>query len=89
MKLAAKHHDLVPTDGNHLLVIHSQTQMSTASAPALRNAVIRLAGYSQDGIQSVGGFLAQLAGSTAQDVMTYMTIPSTISGRRRSSRSPR
>lgn len=57
--------------------------MSQASAPApqaLRNAVIRLAGYSQDGIQSVGAFLAQLAGSTAQDVMTYMTIPSTISG---------
>ncbi len=57
--------------------------MSQASAPApqaLRNAVIRLAGYSQDGIQSIGAFLAQLAGSTAQDVMTYMTIPSTLSG---------
>ena len=54
---------------------------SPASAPdSLRNAVIRLAGYSQDGIQSIGAFLAQLAGSTAQDVMTYMTIPSTISG---------
>lgn len=46
----------------------------------LKNAVIRLAGYSQDGIQSIGAFLAQLAGSTAQEVMTYMTIPSTISG---------
>ncbi|MGJ8654094.1 MAG: 2-oxoacid:acceptor oxidoreductase subunit alpha [Opitutaceae bacterium] len=58
--------------------------MSTPSSPpvsdVLRNAVIRLAGQSQDGIQSVGGFLAQLAGSTAQEVMTYMTIPSTISG---------
>lgn len=42
--------------------------------------MIRLAGQSQDGIQSIGGFLAQLAGSTAQEVMTYMTIPSTISG---------
>lgn len=57
----------------------------SASAPpsspdTIRNAVIRLAGQSQDGIQSVGAFLAQLAGSTAQDVMTYMTIPSTISG---------
>ncbi len=52
----------------------------TSASPQLRNAVIRLAGQSQDGIQSVGGFLAQLAGSTAQDVMTYMTIPSTISG---------
>ena len=27
-----------------------------------------------------GGFLARLAGRTQQDVMTYMTIPSTISG---------
>jgi 2-oxoglutarate ferredoxin oxidoreductase subunit alpha len=46
----------------------------------LQNAVIRLAGNSQDGIQSIGGFLARLAGRTQQDVMTYMTIPSTISG---------
>ena len=52
----------------------------SASTESLRNAVIRLAGHSQDGIQSIGAFLAQLAGSTAQDVMTYMTIPSTISG---------
>jgi len=52
-----------------------------AAAPhTLRNAVIRLAGNSQDGIQSIGGFLARLAGRTAQEVMTYMTIPSTISG---------
>ena len=46
----------------------------------LRNAVIRLAGNSQDGIQTVGGMLGKLAGRTAQEVMTYMTIPSTISG---------
>lgn len=46
----------------------------------IRDAVIRLAGNSQDGIQSIGGFLARLAGRSAQDVMTYMTIPSTISG---------
>ncbi len=46
----------------------------------LNHAVIRLAGNSQDGIQSIGGFLARLAGRTQQDVMTYMTIPSTISG---------
>jgi len=46
----------------------------------IRDAVIRLAGDSQDGIQSVGGFLARLAGRSAQEVMTYMTIPSTISG---------
>ena len=62
---------------------------STQSAPAgradlrphnIRDAVIRLAGNSQDGIQSAGAFLARLAGRSAQDVMTYMTIPSTISG---------
>ncbi len=46
----------------------------------VRDAVIRLAGNSQDGIQSIGGFLARLAGRTQQEVMTYMTIPSTISG---------
>ena len=53
---------------------------SSSSPTSLRNAVIRLAGNSQDGIQSIGGFLARLAGRTAQEVMTYMTIPSTISG---------
>jgi len=46
----------------------------------LPDAVIRLAGNSQDGIQTIGGFLARLAGRSDQDVMTYMTIPSTISG---------
>jgi 2-oxoglutarate/2-oxoacid ferredoxin oxidoreductase subunit alpha len=51
-----------------------------SSSDKLQDAVIRLAGNSQDGIQTVGGFLARLAGRTAQEVMTYMTIPSTISG---------
>jgi len=46
----------------------------------INDAVIRLAGNSQDGIQTIGGFLARLAGRSDQDVMTYMTIPSTISG---------
>ena len=46
----------------------------------ISDAVIRLAGNSQDGIQTIGGFLARLAGRSAQEVMTYMTIPSTISG---------
>ena len=63
--------------------------MASATQPAgradlrpqsIRDAVIRMAGNSQDGIQSLGGFLARLAGRSAQDVMTYMTIPSTISG---------
>lgn len=64
-----------------------QNKMSTeasASPPPseelIKDAVIRLAGNSQDGIQSIGGFLARLAGRSAQEVMTYMTIPATISG---------
>jgi 2-oxoglutarate ferredoxin oxidoreductase subunit alpha len=47
---------------------------------SIQDVVIRLAGNSQDGIQTIGGFLARLAGRSDQDVMTYMTIPSTISG---------
>lgn len=50
------------------------------SSGDLTNAIIRFAGNSQDGIQTIGGFLAKLAGRSSQDVMTYMTIPSTISG---------
>lgn len=46
----------------------------------VEDAVIRFAGDSQDGIQTIGGMLAKLAGQTDQDVVTYMTIPSTISG---------
>ena len=46
----------------------------------IEDAVIRLAGNSQDGIQTIGGFLARLAGRSDQDVMTFMTIPATISG---------
>jgi 2-oxoglutarate ferredoxin oxidoreductase subunit alpha len=54
---------------------------SSSGAPrSIHDVVIRLAGNSQDGIQSVGGFLARLAGRSDQDIMTYMTIPSTISG---------
>src|SRR5256886_11901857 len=46
----------------------------------IQDAVIRLAGNSQDGIQTAGAFLARLAGRSDQDVMTYLTIPATISG---------
>jgi len=53
----------------------------TSGAPrSINDVVIRLAGNSQDGIQAVGGFLARLAGRSDREVMTYMTIPSTISG---------
>src|SRR5213079_1503157 len=62
---------------------------ATITAPAsggrpkvskVSEAVIRIAGNSQDGIQAIGGFLARLAGRSEQEVMTFMTIPSTISG---------
>src|SRR2546421_118585 len=59
------------------------TQSSGGSPPKVSNvseAVIRIAGNSQDGIQAIGGFLARLAGRSEQEVMTFMTIPSTISG---------
>src|SRR2546423_2383922 len=58
-------------------------QSSGGGAPKISNiseAVIRIAGNSQDGIQAIGGFLARLAGRSEQEVMTFMTIPSTISG---------
>jgi len=56
---------------------------SSGGAPKvgkINEAVIRIAGNSQDGIQAIGGFLARLAGRSEQEVMTFMTIPSTISG---------
>jgi 2-oxoglutarate ferredoxin oxidoreductase subunit alpha len=46
----------------------------------ISEVVIRIAGNSQDGIQAIGGFLARLAGRSEQEVMTFMTIPATISG---------
>ena len=47
---------------------------------SIQDAVIRFAGNSQDGIQTAGAFLARLAGRSEHDVITYMTIPATISG---------
>ncbi len=58
----------------------SDASASEGATKSLNDVVIRLAGNSQDGIQTIGAFLARLAGRSAQDVMTYMTIPSTISG---------
>ena len=51
-----------------------------AKIAKINEAIIRIAGNSQDGIQAIGGFLARLAGRSEQEVMTFMTIPSTISG---------
>src|SRR5690349_8152417 len=56
---------------------------SAGGPPRISNiseAIIRIAGNSQDGIQALGGFLARLAGRSEQEVMTFMTIPATISG---------
>jgi 2-oxoglutarate ferredoxin oxidoreductase subunit alpha len=58
----------------------SPAQGISPSISKISEAVIRLAGNSQDGIQAIGGFLARLAGRSEQEVMTFMTIPSTISG---------
>ena len=64
----------------------SETTIATPTADGspkvsrVQEAVIRIAGNSQDGIQAIGGFLARLAGRSEQEVMTFMTIPATISG---------
>ena len=49
-----------------------------ASKGTIKDVSIRLAGRAQDGVQTVGTFLALLAGRSHRDVMTYMTIPATI-----------
>src|SRR5260221_3068387 len=53
---------------------------SVPTTPKISEIVIRIAGNCQGGIQAIGGFLARLAGRSEQEVMTFMTIPATISG---------
>src|SRR3977135_1984584 len=60
--------------------IAAQSPGASPKISKISEAVIRIAGNSQDGIQAIGGFLARLAGRSEQEVMTFMTIPSTISG---------
>src|SRR5437660_10558168 len=81
-------------DGTILLVLYlvserPETAVQTAAPDgeradlrpeSIQDAVIRLAGNSQDGIQTAGAFLARLAGRSEHDVMTYMPIPAPISG---------
>src|ERR1700687_1612589 len=70
------------------VTLESSAPPATASATEradwrpenIQPPVIRLPGNSEDGIQTAGAFLARLAGRSDHDVMTYMTIPSTISG---------
>lgn len=61
-------------------IVGAPTEGGMAKVSKISEAVIRIAGNSQDGIQAIGGFLARLAGRSEQEVMTFMTIPSTISG---------
>src|SRR6202041_939570 len=60
--------------------ITAQPSGGTPKVSKVSEAIIRIAGNSQDGIQAIGGVLARLAGRGEQEVMTFMTIPSTISG---------
>jgi 2-oxoglutarate/2-oxoacid ferredoxin oxidoreductase subunit alpha len=61
-------------------IVNAPSSDSPPKSSRIPEAVIRIAGNSQDGIQAIGGFLARLAGRSEQEVMTFMTIPSTISG---------
>src|ERR1700739_3273958 len=70
-------------ESQHLMSDATMAAQSQGGAPKvskISEAVIRIAGNSQDGIQAIGGFLARLAGRSEQEVMTFMTIPATISG---------
>src|ERR1051326_3348934 len=64
----------------------SDTTTATQSAGGapkvskISEAIIRIAGNSQDGIQAIGGFLAGFAGRCGEESMPFLTIPSTISG---------
>ena len=53
---------------------------SNGSSPkiaTINEAVIRIAGNSQDGIQAIGGFLARLAGRSASSSMSRIGAQST------------
>jgi len=69
-----------PVDNGVSAIGSPQSERADLRPENINDAVIRLAGNSQDGIQTAGAFLARLAGRSDHDVMTYMTIPSTISG---------
>src|ERR1041385_322882 len=71
---------LSPLPGGAGPVAPAQTAVQQRKQSKISEAVIRIAGNSQDGIQAIGGFLVRLARRSEQRVMTFMTIPSTISG---------
>ncbi len=65
---------------NHMTDNPTAAAKADAVQDRAHDATIRIAGNSQDGIQSVGAMLARLAGRSRMDVMAYMTIPATTSG---------
>ena len=71
---------VAPLPGGTAPVPPAPTAAQQRKQSKISEAVIRIAGNSQDGIQAIGGFLARLAGRSEQEVMTFMTITSTISG---------
>jgi len=71
---------VAPLPGGTAAVASAAAQAQQRKQSRISEAVIRIAGNSQDGIQAIGGFLARLAGRSEQEVMTFMTIPATISG---------
>ena len=56
------------------MTLAAQTSGGTPKISKISEAVIRIAGNSQDGIQAIGGFLARLAGRSEQDVMRVLCI---------------
>lgn len=52
----------------------------SAGRRPMRDVIVRIAGNSQDGIQSIGDMLARVSGRSSMDVITFQTFPSTISG---------
>src|SRR3569832_2609542 len=71
---------IAPLPGGTAPVAPPSTAAQQRKQSKISEAVIRIAGNSQDGIQAIGGFLARLAGRSEQEVKTFMTIPATISG---------
>src|SRR3954470_21543775 len=62
------------------IITEAPSSGGTPKISKISEAVIRIAGNSQDGIQAIGGVLARVAGRSEQEVMTHKTIPATILG---------
>lgn len=69
-----------PSGSRRIIQIPKFKPQANLNVSKKQEITIRLAGYSQDGIQSMGSLLAKLAGRSGYRVMTYMTIPATVAG---------